>query len=543
MDNYWYKNAIIYSLDVETFKDSNNDGIGDFKGLTHVLPYLSGLGVTCIWLLPFFDSPNKDNGYDVSDYYKVDPRLGDLGHFTQFMDAANDMGLRVVMDLPVNHTSTQHPWFQESREGKNSSFKDYYFWEKRKPQNDTHNIMAEAGEEGSNWKYDRKAKAYYYHTFFEHQADLNITNPEVQSEICRIMHFWLKQGVSGFRIDAASYMFKEKGRENFDEDPHEVFRHWRNFVQGTKQDAILLAEVDLRPSEYKKFFGKQDQMHMLFNFYVNNYTFLALAREEATPLINALHKMPQTEEKEQMAIFLRNHDELNLQQLTEKEREEVFEKYAPDENMRIFGRGIRRRLASILNNDRKKIELAFSLLLTLPGTPVIWYGQEIGMGEDLSLEGRRSVHTVMQWADMKNGGFSGAPTKKLITKIITEGPYSYKKTNVNDQKIDPDSLLNWLSRAIRSRKEFKEFGWGKYTVVETGNNKVLMHYSESKKGIGIAIHNFSDKDVHVSLKIEDIADIEDIFGDIRYEKASSNPKNVKLSPYGYRWLHKRNKYL
>ena len=546
MNKYWYKNAIIYSLDVETFKDSNGDGTGDFNGLKNALPYLSSLGVTCIWLLPIFETPNRDNGYDVKDYYKIDPRLGDLGHFAQLIDAAEEEGIRVIIDLAVNHTSTEHFWFQESRKSKDSKYREYYIWMDEKPDDPEKNMMAQDGEDSSSWKYDRTAKAYYFHSFYAHQPDLNISNPKVQEEIFRIMHFWLKMGVSGFRIDAAPHMFKEKGRMDFDGDPHQIFRNFREFVETQKPDAILLAEVDLDPNQYNKFLGNEDQMHMLFNFYVNNFLYLAFAREEATPLARALQRMPvEITEKEQLATFLRNHDELNLDKLSRNEMEEVFKAFAPKENMRIFGRGIRRRLASILGNDRKKMELAHSLLFTLPGTPVLRYGEEIGMGEDLSMEGRSSVRTVMQWANDKNGGFSTAPKEKLIRNVISGGDYGYEKVNVSDQLRDPDSFLTWISKAIDYRKEFPEYGWGRNRIIDTGNPHVLGHYTKSKKGMGVAFHNLSGKEITVELEMEeeDIEDLVDVFGNIRYEKFDPEKPKVRLTPYGYRWMHKKHNFL
>jgi maltose alpha-D-glucosyltransferase / alpha-amylase len=546
MNKYWYKNAIIYSLDVETFKDSNNDGTGDFEGLKGALTYLSSLGVTCIWLLPIFDTPNRDNGYDVRDYYKIDSRLGDLGHFAQLIDAAEEVGIRILIDLAVNHTSVEHHWFQEARKDKNSKYRDYYIWVDEKPDDPEPNMMAEEGEKGTSWKYDRKAKAWYFHSFYSHQPDLNLTNPEVQNEIFRIMHFWLKMGVSGFRIDAAPHMFKEKGRMDFDGDPHEIFRRFREFVETQKPDAILLAEVDLDPNLYNKYLGDEDQMHMLFNFYVNNFLYLAFAREEAIPLAKAMQRMPNIDNKEQLAVFLRNHDELNLDKLTKNEREEVFKAFAPKENMRIFGRGIRRRLASILENNRQKMELAHSLLFTLPGTPVLRYGEELGMGEDLSMEGRSSVRTVMQWANEKNAGFSDAPTEKLIRNVISGGEFGYEKVNVSDQHRDPDSFLNWISSAIDYRKEFPEYGWGKSIIIDTGNPKVLGHYIKSEKGIGIAFHNFSNQEQVIEFDLgidEDLEDIIDTFGNKRYESFDPEDGKIKLTSYGYRWLHKRNMYL
>lgn len=546
MNKFWYKNAVIYSLDVETFKDSNGDGTGDFEGLKNALPYLSSLGVTCLWLLPIFDTPNRDNGYDVKDYYKIDPRLGDLGHFAQLIDAAEEVGIRVLIDLAVNHTSSEHFWFQESRKSKSSKYRDYYIWVDEKPEDPAPNMMAEEGEKSTSWKYDRTAKAYYFHSFYPHQPDLNIANPQVQKEIFRIMHFWLKMGVSGFRIDAAPHMFKEKGRMDFEGDPHEIFRNFREFVETQKPDAILLAEVNLDPNQYNKYLGNEDQMHMLFNFYVNNFTYLAFAREEATPLARALQRMPkEITEKEQLATFLRNHDELNLDKLSRNEREEVFKAFAPQENMRIFGRGIRRRLASILGNNRQKMELAHSLLFTLPGTPVLRYGEEIGMGEDLSMEGRSSVRTVMQWANEQNGGFSNAPTENLIRNVISGGEFGYEKVNVSDQLRDPDSFLTWISKAIDYRKEFPEFGWGRSHIIDTGDPHVLGYYSKSDKGMGIAFHNFSGKEITIKLEVdeEEFKNVVDVFGNIRYEKFDPKNQKVKLTPYGYRWMHKKHNYL
>lgn len=550
MDKYWYKNAIIYSADVETFKDSNSDGVGDFQGMRYGLTYLASLGVDCLWLLPFFQSPNRDNGYDVQNYYEIDSRLGDLGDFSELLETAEEKGIRILMDLPVNHTSTEHAWFQQGRADKDSKYRDFYIWSEEKPKDDGQNMMTkgeggaqEAGDQESHWEWDETAKAYYFHTFFKHQPDLNIANKDVQKEIFRIMHFWLRLGVSGFRIDAAPHMFKEKGEKRFQGDPHEVFRNMREFVETQKKDAILLAEVDLEPNKYKDFFGDEDQMHMLFNFYVNNYLFLGFAEEKASVVAKALKKIPPLQEKEQMAIFIRNHDELNLDKLSETEREKVFEKFAPDKDMRIFGRGIRRRLAPILGNDRRKIELANSLMLTLPGTPVVRYGQEIGMGEDLSMQGRSSVRTLMQWADAKNAGFSDAEPDRLVRNLISEGEFGYKKVNVNAQQRDSDSLLNWMSRAIKFRKEFEEFGWGDYTILDTGTDKVLAHYRESERGFALALHNFSDKAITVTLKLEDADEIVDVFGNKHYEAFDPINQRVKLTAYGYRWLHKRKLFL
>ena len=535
----WYKNAIIYSLDVETYMDADGDGIGDFKGLKHRLPYLASIGVNCIWILPFYQSPNKDNGYDVQDYYQVDPRLGDLGHFAEFVDEAEEQGIRIIVDLVVNHTSTEHFWFQEARKNKDSKYRDYYIWINEKPENEEQEPIFGKAQGNSVWAYDEEADAYYYHTFYKHQPDLNITNPDVQKEIMRIMHFWLKLGVSGFRIDAAPHMIAEKGNEKFEGDPHDVFREFRKYVEKQKKDAVLLAEVDVEPETYEKYFDKGRQMHMLLNFYINNYIFLCLARKKATPLVEAFKNLPQSSPTEQYANFLRNHDELDLERLSNKERHEVYEAFAPEENMKIYGRGIRRRLAPMLKNDRRKLELAYSLLFTLPGTPVLRYGQEIGMGEDLSIKGRGSVRTLMQWTSQKNGGFSEASEDKLVRPIIKEGPLGYKQNNVNEQHKNGDSFLNWIIRAINLRKESPEFGHGEWKTIEVENEAVLALCTQSERGVGLTLHNFSEEEVTVKVDLEDSGNLAEFFQNENYSDSDLNEKEFRLSPYGYRWFRKR----
>lgn len=539
MDNLWYKNAIIYSLDIETFMDSNNDGVGDIKGLKHRLEYLSNLGITCIWLLPFYDSPNKDNGYDVRDYFQVNPKYGDLGHFAELVDTASELGIRIIVDLVVNHTSNKHPWFKEARKDKNSRYRDFYIWMDKKPKEGDKNVIFGKHQGNSNWEYDKKAEAYFYHTFYPFQPDLNISNPAVQKEIERIMHFWLKLGVSGFRIDAASHMIREKGKEKFDGDPHQVFRNFRTFIETQRLDAILLAEVDVDPKEYKDFFGEEDQMNLLLNFYINNYIFLALAREKAEPLSKALDKLSRFSKKEQMANFIRNHDELDLERLSESERKEVFKVFAPKKEMRIFNRGIRRRLPPMLGNNRQKMELTYSLLFTLPGTPILRYGQEIGMGDDLSIEGRGSVRTIMQWSKEAKGGFTDATNKRLAKKLISKGEYSYKTLNVEKQRRDQDSLLNWIRRAIYYRREAPEFGSGQYELLKVNNPKVLAHGCTRGKHLSVALHNFSNSEEKVKLKIKDSEHITAIFGDKDYGDFNTKSQEITLSPYGYLWLGKR----
>lgn len=544
MNKYWYKNAIIYSLDIESFLDADGDGIGDFIGLKQRLKYLSGFGVNCLWLLPFYNTPNKDNGYDIKDYYSVDPRLGNLGEFVEFLDAAEELGIRVLIDLVVNHTSDQHHWFQEARKSKDSKFRDYYIWREEEPEHPGRYVVFGEEQGGRNWTYDEEANAYYYHTFYNHQPDLNLTNPDVRKEIRQIMHFWLKLGISGFRMDSVPHMVREKGNEQFEEDPFQILRELREFVESQNKDAILLAEANIKPDAFKEYFGNGDQMHMIFNFYLNNYIFLSLARKEAIPVVGALQALPEFSPGEQTANFLRNHDELDLDRLTQEEREEVYAAFAPEKNMQIFDRGIRRRLAPILGNDRKKIEMAYSLMFSLPGTPVLRYGQEIGMGDDLSLKGRSSVRTVMQWTNQENGGFSTAPREHLIRPTIPEGEYNFENVNARDQHRDPNSLLNWFTRMISTRKECPEFGAGSCNILDTKNSSVLALCCQLEGNFAIALHNFSDEEVTIALDLKDVEvdkeQLNDIFSDQHYEAFDPSSGKIRLGGYGYRWFRQNS---
>lgn len=532
----WFKNAIIYALDIGVFKDYNKDGIGDFVGLNKNLEYLSGLGVTCLWLLPFYQSPFKDNGYDVSNYYDVDPRFGSLGDFVELLDLAEEYSLRIIIDLPINHTSDQHYWFQEARKDKNSRFRNFYIWAKEKPEEDDKKIIF-GGEQTSNWKYDEVAGEYFYHTFYDFQPDLNYTNPEVQREIRKVMHFWLRLGVAGFRVDAVPHMIRNKGDAIFNHAPHDVLRGFREFIDEVKNDAVLLGEVDVEPEHYKEFFGEGKEMHMLLNFYLANYMFLAFATRDAQPLIRAIEKLPPTRKYEQYANFLRNHDELDLERLTKDEFEKVINTFAPEENMRAFGRGIRRRLASMLQNDKRRIELAYSLLFSLPGIPVIMYGDEIGMGDDLSLKGRDSVRTVMQWSDSANAGFSDAPKEMLVKPAIEEGEFGYRKNNINEQMRNRESLLSWMELLIRVRKKCIEFGRGDHQIIKTNQSSVLMLCAKMPDSVAVVAHNFSDQacDVEFDLDEQTAGLLTDLFGDEPYDNYEKG-KPFHLNPYGYRWF-------
>jgi maltose alpha-D-glucosyltransferase / alpha-amylase len=535
MQDQWYKNAIAYSLDVETFMDSDGDGVGDFQGLTHCLDHLAGLGITCLWLLPFYPSPNRDNGYDVMDYYNVDPRLGTLGDFVEFMYQARERGIRVLVDLVVNHTSIQHPWFQAARVDKNSKYRDYYVWTDKPTECHVEPVFPDV--ERSVWEYDETAQAYYLHHFYKEQPDLNIANPAVQAEIYKIMGFWLELGVSGFRIDAAPFLIKGIGIEGADEKCLQNFlSNMREFVSSRSLDAILLAEANVTPDKFSMYFGEGDRMHMLFNFLLNRHMFLALARQEAAPLIDGLKSIPKIPPVGQWLNFVRNHDELDLSGLSSEELEEVFAAFAPEENMRSFGRGIRRRLPPMLEGNCHRIEMTYSLMFSLPGTPMLRYGDEIGMGDDLSLEGRESVRTTMQWSDEPNGGFSTTPEQNLAKPTISQGDYAYKHVNVATEQRDPNSLMNWMERLIRIRKQCPEFGRGEWQILETNEPCVFAHCCEWQGRAIIAVHNLADKECVAAVKTDKYKHLIELFCDRQYEPIDGELLSIPLSPYGYRWF-------
>jgi maltose alpha-D-glucosyltransferase/alpha-amylase len=538
MHDLWYKDAIIYCLDVDSFQDANGDGIGDFQGLTERLAYLEGLGVNCLWLLPFYPTPDRDNGYDIIDYYSVDGRLGTLGDFTEMMHQAHKRGIRIIIDLVVNHTSNRHPWFQAARADSTSLYHDYYVWSDTKPADAADGIVF-PGVQESVWSYDRKARAYYFHRFYKHQPDLNIANPAVREEIRKIMGFWLALGVSGFRVDAAPFLIELRGIENVDmTDPYQYLREFRDFLSWRRGDAILLAEANVAMEKLPDYFGDGNELHMLFNFMANQHLFLALAREQALPLIEGFYKLPSIPEAGQWANFLRNHDELDLGRLSETQREQVFQAFAPEETMQLYHRGIRRRLAPMLKGDLRRLELAYSLLFTLTGTPVLWYGEEIGMGEDLSLNERNSVRTPMQWSETINGGFSTASPEQLIRPVINEGPFQYQNVNVAAQRRDPNLLLNWIERAIRLRKEYPEFGWGDWRILETDDPVVFAHSCQWQNRTILAVHNLSSKARAIQLDLRDYKHqhILDLLGDRQATPIQDDSHHVELEGYGYRWL-------
>jgi maltose alpha-D-glucosyltransferase/alpha-amylase len=533
----WYKDAVIYCLDVDRFMDGNGDGIGDFKGLKDKLSYISGLGVNCLWLLPFYRSPGRDNGYDVKDYLSVDPPLGDLGDFVEFMHLAKERGLRVIVDLVVNHTSDQHPWFQQARSDPKSPYRDYYVWSKTKPE-DAHEGMVFPGVQHAIWTYDRRAGEYYLHRFYEHQPDLNVANPKVRDEIERVMGFWLQLGVSGFRMDAAPFVVEMKGVDGAEvSDPLEFLADFRSFLTWRRGDAILLAEANLAPEEMPPYF-EGGKLQLGFNFLLNQHIFLALARQEAAPLIEGLLSPPQLPDDAQWVNFLRNHDELDLGRLSESQRQDAFREFAPEPRMQLYDRGIRRRLAPMLGGDLARLKMAYSLMLTLPGTPVINYGEEIGMGDDLSLPERDAVRTPMQWTADANAGFSTARPEDLISPIVNRGRFAYRKVNVEAQRRDRDSLLNWLERAIRRRKETPELGWGKAEIVETGEPHVFAHAVEWQGGTILAVHNLAPQDASITLDLREhgARRLVDLLDDSIVDAGDDQRLRLQLPPYGFHWF-------
>ena len=532
--DFWWKNAVIYCLDVEMYLDTDGDGIGDFRGLIERIDYLAALGVTCVWLMPFYPTANRDDGYDVTDYFDVDDHLGDLGDFAEFVRAASERGVRVIADLVVNHTSDQHPWFQEARTGPDSPYHDYYVWSDERPE-DWETALVFPGDQVENWTYDRKAKRYYLHRFYRHQPDLNPTNLAVQDEIKRVIGLWTQLGLSGFRVDAVPFLIELSGIDTqLGMTPHGFLRELAGYLGRRRGDAILLGEVNLPPQDAVEFFGNGDELQMLFNFGVNQYLHLALVRNDADPLRKALERLPEIPAACQWANFLTNHDELTLDQLTESERQEVFDEFGPDEDMQLFGRGIRRRLPPMLGGDLHRLRLAYTVLFSLPGTPVLFYGEEIGMGENLNIPGRRAVRSPMQWTSGENAGFSTAPTDRL-RRPVTEGPYGPAKVNAADQLRDPESMLAWMERLIRRRRETPEFGLGAYSLLDLGYSEVLAHRCDWGGRSVIALHNFSDEPVEVDIEPEcDDRRSVDVWSDRDYGEV--DPGSIRISGNGYRWL-------
>jgi maltose alpha-D-glucosyltransferase/alpha-amylase len=539
IDDLWYKNGVIYCLSVATYMDANGDGVGDFKGLVRRLDYLSGLGVTAIWLMPFQPSPGRDDGYDISDYYGVDPRYGTLGDFVEFTHGCKQRGIRVIIDLVVNHTSDQHDWFKQARADKDSPYRDWYVWSDSKPANADQGMVF-PGVQKSTWTRDKEAKAYYFHRFYDFQPDLNTSNPYVQEEILKIMGFWIQLGVSGFRMDAVPFVIATKGPkvkkpvEQFD-----MLRTFREFLQWRKGDSIILAEANVRPEDDMKYFGDDgERMQMMFNFHVNQHLFYALAAADSRPLAKALAETKPRPATAQWGLFLRNHDELDLGRLTRAQQSTVFEKFGPDKNMQLYDRGIRRRLAPMLGGDQRRLELAYSLMCTLPGTPVIRYGDEIAMGDDLALPERRCARTPMQWSTEPQGGFT--TSNKPDMPVIDKGPYGFDHVNVAQQRREANSMLNWTERIIRMRKEVPEIGWGDFKVIAARDPAVLILRYDWRNNSVLFAHNLDERphEVKFAVGLPDSAGdtLIDLLGDNHSHAGAAGRHTLLIEGYGYRWF-------
>jgi maltose alpha-D-glucosyltransferase / alpha-amylase len=536
IEDLWYKNAVIYCLDVGKYMDADCDGVGDFEGLSRRLDYLAGLGVTCVWLLPFYPSPNRDNGYDVSDYYGVDPRHGSLGDFVEFVNHARALGMRVIADLVVSHSSNEHPWFQSARSDPQSPYREWYVWSKDRPEDHAEGTVF-PGVQDTTWTYDKKAKLYYFHRFHDFQPDLDTHNRFVRDEIMKIMGFWLELGVSGFRMDAVPFLIERKGARVEAVQDFGLLQEMRAFLQWRARDAVLLAEANVPPDQSIEYFGDEgDRLQMMLNFPVNQRLFYALATCDLGPLTWALEQTAERPYNTQWVHFLRSHDELDLGRLSDDQRERVFEAFAPEEHMQLYHRGIRRRLVPMLGNDRRRLEMAYSLLFALPGTPMLQYGDEIGIGDDLSLPGRDAARTPMQWTSERHGGFSRA--EEVTRAVISDDVYGYRAVNVVDQRRRLDSFVNWTERIIRMRKECPEISWGQFRILPAGTGDVLALRYDWRNTALLTLHNFSGQARTANVQIEGSGRelLVNVFEDEHSRTDDSGRHRIALEPYGYRWF-------
>lgn len=539
----WWKNAVVYCLDVETFLDSDGDGVGDLAGLAQRIDYLAQLGVTCLWLMPFYPSPQRDDGYDVTDMYGVDRRYGDPGHLVEVIRTAHDRGMRVIADLLVNHTSDKHPWFVSARRSTTSRYRDYYVWRDTEPP-DTSDQVVFPDKEDSIWELDERTGEWYLHHFYRHQPDLNVANPAVVEEIIRVIEYWLEVGMDGFRVDAVPFFVSdvETGAGQHATDPHGLLEQVRAFLVRRRGDAVLLGEVNLPYADQVRFFGdgEGNQLHMMFDFAAMQATYLSFARGDARPLRDTLARRPEILPTCQWATFLRNHDELTLDQLSEDERQEVFDSFGADPELQLYGRGLRRRLPPMLDGDPRRIRMAYSLLFSLPGSPTLFYGEEIGMGENLDIPGRMSVRSPMQWSSGRNGGFSSAAPSRLPRPVTGDG-YAPEHVNVADQTRDPGSLWSCIRSLIWLRRTCPEIGWGRYEAIDVGAHQVFAHRCDLEQAATIALHNLGPDPVVVTLPPtgdDEEVELVDAF-DHAHLAAATEPVDITLDGYGYRWLRLR----
>ena len=537
-DPLWYKDAVIYELHVRAFRDSNGDGMGDFRGLAEKLDYLQDLGVTTIWLLPFSPSPWKDDGYDIADYTDVHPAYGSLDDFKLFLNEAHRRGLRVLTEVVINHTSDQHPWFQRARRAESGSrWRDFYVWSDTPEKYNEARIIFKDFE-ASNWTWDPVAKAYYWHRFYSHQPDLNFDNPEVRQAVKEVAEFWFDMGVDAFRLDAIPYLFERENTncENLPET-HEFLKNFRAHVDRKFPGRMLLAEANQWPDDSVAYFGEGNECHMCFHFPVMPRLFMAIRMEDRYPIIEILNQTPPIPENCQWAMFLRNHDELTLEMVTDEERDYMYRVYAQDRQARI-NLGIRRRLAPLLGNDRRRIELMNALLFSMPGTPVLYYGDEIGMGDNIYLGDRNGVRTPMQWNADRNAGFSDGNPQRLFLPIITDPEYHSQTVNVESQQSNPSSLLWWMKRLIEHRKRFKAFSRGTMQFLAPDNRKVLAFVRKYGDETLLVVANLSRFPQFAELDLSEfrgMAPVE-MFGCVRFPRIGDSLYNITLSGHGFYWF-------
>jgi maltose alpha-D-glucosyltransferase/alpha-amylase len=536
-DPLWYKDAVFYELHVKAFFDGNDDGIGDFPGLTQKLDYLQWLGVDCIWLLPFFPSPLRDDGYDVAEYRGVFRDYGTLADVRRFLDEAHRRGMRVIADLVLNHTSDQHPWFLESRNSPTSPQRGYYVWSDTDKKYEKARIIF-IDTEKSNWTWDPVAQAYYWHRFFSHQPDLNYDNPELREAMLDILGFWLDQGLDGFRCDAVPYLFEREGTicENLPET-HAYLKEARKRIDQRYQGRILLAEANQWPADVRPYFGNGDEFHMAFHFPLMPRLFMGVRSEDWRPILDMFTHTPPIPENCQWCLFLRNHDELTLEMCSGEERDYMYYAYARDPQMRR-NIGIARRLAPLLDNDRRKIELLNSLVFTLPGSPIVYYGDEIGMGDNIHLGDRNGVRTPMQWTADRNGGFSKADSASLYLPVIGDSVFGYQAVSVEAQQQTPHSLLHWMRKLIAIRKRYQAFGRGTIEFLRPSNEKVLAYLRRYGETVLLLVNNLAASAQAVELDLAQFSGATpiELFGDSRFPQVGKQPYMLSLAPYGYYWF-------
>jgi maltose alpha-D-glucosyltransferase / alpha-amylase len=534
----WYKDAVFFEVHVKTFMDSNGDGIGDFPGLTERLDYLRDLGVNCLWLLPMYASPLRDDGYDIADFFALHPSYGTVAEFRALLDAAHARGIRVIADLVVNHTSDQHPWFQASRSSATSAFADYYVWsESDQRYRDARIIFTDT--EKSNWTWDTTRRAFYWHRFFSHQPDLNYDNPAVREAMLNVMRFWLDQGLDGFRCDAVPYLIEREGTncENLPET-HAVLKEFRHVIdRDYGGDRVLLAEANQWPEDVRHYFGNGDEFHMAFHFPLMPRLYMALRLEERLPIVDIFTHTPAIPPSCQWGLFLRNHDELTLEMVTNEERAFMYYAYARDPDAKL-NLGIRRRLAPLLDNDRRRVELLNCLLLTLPGSPIIYYGDEIGMGDNVHLGDRDGVRTPMQWSRERTAGFSSADEDRLYLPVIADAVYGYQAINVAAQDRTPSSLLNTMRRLIAARRTSAAFGRGSIEFLRPRNPRVIAYVRRYQHELVLIVANLAGSPQPVELDLGEFvgATPVEILGRTRFPVVRDHPYFLSLGPHGFYWF-------